>query len=55
MRNKHESPCGQTFGMLEVDNPEVSISLISPWPKLKQMVQRIVKAVTKRFVFPWKS
>lgn len=37
--------------MSEIDNPEVSISLIWPWPELKQIVQRNVKAVTKRFCF----
>ena len=36
VRNKHESSCGRIFGMSEVDNPEVSISLIRPWPVLKK-------------------
>ena len=51
VRNKQESSCGRIFGMSEVDNPEVSISLIWPWPELKLIVQRNVKAVTKRFCF----
>ena len=51
VRNKRESSCGRIFGMPEVDNSQVSISLIWPWPELKQIVQINVKAVTKRFCF----